>query len=237
MDTIDWNSFWNNYRTLEASTENDLFFQVGKTVNKQPVSEAVFNDSFEDIVKSLSLTENDTVLEMCCGNGLVTFPLSQISKTVYAFDFAPHLVDAAKKFKKSENIHYSVGDAKGKFFQLFSLEKIPNKYLMNDALGYFSPEDLTAILKYIAANSPKFSFYLTGIPNDFLKWNFYNTEERKDSYLEGVKRGDASNNGMGRWWKKSELLEIAESLGLKITLKNQIESISDYRMDVFFEKE
>ena len=237
METIDWNSFWNNYRTLDSGTESDLFFQVGKTVNKQPVSEAVFNAAFEDIVKSLSLKPDDSILEMCCGNGLVTFPLSQISKKIFAFDFTPHLIETAKKLKQNEKIEYAVGDAKGKFFELFSIHEMPSKYLMNDALGYFSPEDLTEILTYIAESPRKFSFYLTGIPNDSLKWNFYNTDERKKTYLDGVANGDASNNGMGRWWKKSELLEIAENLGLKVTLKNQIEAISNYRMDVLFEKE
>lgn len=237
MTTIDWNSFWNNYRTLESGTERDLFFQVGKTINKEPVSEAVFNASFEDIVNSLIIKETDTVLEMCCGNGLVTFPLSQITKKIYAFDFAPHLVEAAKKFKKNDTIVYKVGDAKASFLDLFQFDQIPNKYLMNDALGYFTPSELTQILLYIMKNVPIFSFYLTGVPNDALKWNFYNTEERKETYLNGVTNGDESNNGMGKWWKKSELLEIAESLDLKVTLKNQIPTISNYRMDVLFEKE
>jgi len=237
MDTIDWNSFWNNYRTLESETERDLFFQVGKTVNKEPVSEAVFNAAFEDIVNSLLIKPTDIVLEMCCGNGLVTFPLSQITKRIYAFDFVPHLIEAAKKFKQNDTIEYKVGDAKADFFNLFSLVQIPNKYLMNDALGYFTPMELTQILTYIMENVPRFSFYLTGIPNDALKWNFYNTDERKQTYLKGVEIGDESNNGMGKWWKKAELLEIAEALDLKITLKNQIQDISNYRMDVLFEKQ
>lgn len=237
MEKIDWNSFWNNYRNIESGTESDLFFQVGKTVNKAPVSQAVFNSAFEDIVKSLSLQKGDIILEMCCGNGLVTLPLSQIAKQIYAFDFTPHLIDAAVKFKQNDAIEYSVGDAKASFFDLFMIEEMPNKFLMNDALGYFNPEDLLEIIKYISTRAAKFSFYLTGIPNDALKWNFYNTEERKEAYLTGVTSGDESNNGMGRWWQKKELLEIAETLGLKVTLKNQVETISNYRMDVLFEKE
>ncbi|MFC6098042.1 class I SAM-dependent methyltransferase [Flavobacterium qiangtangense] len=237
MNTIDWNSFWNNYRALESRTERDLFFQVGKTVNKEPVSEAVFNAAFEDIVDSLSIKSKDTVLEMCCGNGLVTFPLSQITSKIYAFDFAPHLIEAAKRLKQNNTIEYKVGDAKASFLDLFSISQIPNKFLMNDALGYFSPNELLEILQYIIAKAPRFSFYLTGVPNDALKWNFYDTDERKETYLKGVENGDESNNGMGRWWKKSDLLQIAEGLGLKITLKNQISTISNYRMDVLFEKE
>lgn len=235
MDKIDWNDFWVNYRNIETHTESDLYFQVGKTVNKSPVSQEVFESALQDIVKSLAVKKEDVILEMCCGNGLLTYPLSQIASKIFAFDFTPHLIEAAKKFKKNSSIDYHVGDAKSSFFDLFEIEDYPEKYLMSDSLCYFTPEELKEIIIYILSKREKFVFYLTGVPNDSLKWNFYNTPERKKVYLDGVEAGDLTNNGIARWWKKAELLKIAEELDLKITLKNQ--SHTNFRMDVLFEKE
>ncbi|MES2588237.1 MAG: class I SAM-dependent methyltransferase [Bacteroidota bacterium] len=236
MKKINWNEFWINWRNIESEKEEDLFFQVGKTINKMPVSEEVFNEAFEDIVKKLELKKSDSLLEMCCGNGLVSLPLSLLSKKIYAFDFTPHLINSAKKFKQGENIEYLVGDAKSDFFSLFSFEDLPQKFLMNDALAYFTPDDLKLIIENIVNKTPTFLFYLTGIPNNDLKWNFYNTDERKKRYLELEEKKDDFFDGIGRWWKVEEIQKIAQDLNLKCTVQNQNSIISNFRMDVLFER-
>jgi hypothetical protein len=231
---IDWEEFWGNYRNIESREESDLFFQVGKTIDKKPVPKEMFENMIRNIAGVLGLSDKDVLLEMCCGNGLLTKPLSALCHSIYAFDFTPHLIETAKKFKQRNNIIYRIGDAKADFFRLFDFDNRPNKFLMNDSLGYFTPADLSSILGLMIKNAPDFSFYITGIPSDALKWNFYNTPERKASYLSYVKNGDESNNGMGRWWKNEEFSDIARSFNLKVSLENQAEAISNYRMNALF---
>jgi SAM-dependent methyltransferase len=236
MSKIDWEAFWAQYRNIESKEEKDLYYQVGKTINEQPIVAEAFNQMIENIVQTLSLNENDVLLELCCGNGLLTKPLSDFIKYVYAFDFSEHLVETAIKFKQKENIFYTKGDAKSDFFNLFEFQELPNKFLMNDSLAYFSPNDLRKIIENISNRNTFFSFYITCIPNDALKWNFYNTPERKQKYLTGLENGDEINNGLGRWWKENEFLEIGESLNLNVVLTNQYDSVSNYRINVLFEK-
>lgn len=235
MEKINWETFWSNYRNVESNQEEDLFFQVGKTINKEPISNDVFIEMIQNLESTLQLKSTDVLLEMCCGNGLLTKPLSAICKNVYAFDFTPHLIETAKKFKISNNIVYKAGDAKSDFFSLFDFQKLPNKYLMNDSLGYFTPYELKNILLLILGKVDNFSFYITGIPSDELKWNFYNTPERKKVYLSYSENSDESNGGMGRWWKSEEFISISEDLNLKVSLANQSKTISNYRMNVLFE--
>lgn len=232
---INWQSFWNEYRNVEAQQESDLFFQVGKTINKIPVTDDIFTTMIEDIVKSLNLTKNDILLELCCGNGLLTYPLSNFSKFVYAFDFTKQMIDNAKKFKQKGNIIYEVGDAKSNFFKLFRLEEIPNKFLINDSLAYFNLDELKAIVATIVSNSKNFALYITGIPCEELKWNFYDTEERKNLYLSNVENGDLSNNGMGRWWSFTELEAIAREFNLKCTIEMP-SKVYNYRMNILLKK-
>lgn len=237
MEKLDWQNFWANYRCIESQEETDLFYQVGKTINKKPISEFIFRQMVKDIILQLQLNDTDVLLEMCCGNGLLTKPLSEFSGSVYAFDFTKHLIETAKKFKQKDNVIYKVGDAKSDFFKIFDFQKKPTKYLMNDSLGYFTQTDLENILALIISNSKSFKFYITGIPTDSLKWNFYNTEDRKKTYLNAIKNGDETNNGMGKWWAENEFSEIAKRFNLKLTLSNQPKKISNYRTNVLFESE
>ena len=233
---IDWQSFWNSYRTIEAQQEADLFFQVGKTVNKLPISYDIFTKMVENIVQSLKLTKKDILLELCCGNGLLTYPLSNFSRFVYAFDFAKQMIDNAKRFKNNENINYTVGDAKANFFELFEFVEMPNKFLINDSLAYFTADDLQTILATILENSKNFSFYITGIPCEELKWNFYNTEERKKTYLSDVENGDSYNNGMGKWWSIEELKQLALAHGLECIIEMP-SKFYNYRVNALLEKQ
>jgi len=231
---IDWQTFWDHYRNIEVIQESDLFFQVGKTINKRPVNSLILKNMIEDIVQSLKLSKDDVLMELCCGNGLLTYPLSNFSKFIYAFDFTKQMIDNAEKFNHKINIIYKEGNANSDFFKLFDFEEKPNKFLINDSLAYFTLDDLKAIMAIIVRNSNSFSFYITGIPCEELKWNFYDTEERKKDYFSNLETGDIYNSGMGRWWFHSELQGVAMEFGLKCTIEMP-SKFYNYRMNALFE--
>jgi hypothetical protein len=196
----------------------------------------MFEIMIQDVVKKLSLRGDDVLLEMCCGNGLLTLPLSIYVKQIFAFDFTEHLVETAIKERKNDKIQYAVGDAKSDFFFNFEMTETPTKFLMNDSLGYFSPIELTQIIERITARTDHFLFYITGVPNENLKWNFYNTDERKAEYLVGLASGDTTAKGIGNWWKTEEFTRIAENLKISCVIENQEAHISNYRSNVLFKK-
>ncbi|GAA4155671.1 hypothetical protein GCM10022217_13920 [Chryseobacterium ginsenosidimutans] len=227
-----WGKFWENYAGGEATNEDDLYIQVGKTANRAPISKEVFENIVMDITEKLELKKTDILLEMCCGNGLFTFPLSHMVEYIYAFDFTKSLIDNALKFKSNRNIEYAVGNGKEDFTRIFKNE-LPTiqKFLINDAIAYFSPKDVELIIERISTISKDFKFYLTNIPNDENKWNFYNTPERKANYEKAIRSGDVFLSGMGRWWTKSEFITIAENFNLKIKIFDQTNEYS-YRMSI-----
>jgi hypothetical protein len=228
-----WNDFWKNYRNdFIPENEKDLLIQVGKTINKNPISNDEIDLIVNDIVDKLNLLKNDSLLEMCCGNGIITKKLSNQIQKIYAFDFTDHLVNCALKFNNANNIEYSIGDANKNFFNFFNEKKTIEKFLMSFSLGYFNVLELEQILIRIMKHSKKFSFYITEVPIDELKWNFYNTEERKKFYNNTSK--DEFNNGMGKWWKKNELIEIAKKYDLIINFFEISNISSNYRLNVLF---
>jgi hypothetical protein len=229
---MDWKDFWDNYRNIDGEVIPNRYSQVGKTVNKQPISKEVFNAMINDIALNLDLQEDDELMELCCGNGLLTEPLSRCVNKIFAFDFTEKLINVAKECNQFDNIVYEVGDAKDDLTSIFSRNITQSKFLMNDSLGYFTIEELTRIINQVRKDN--FLFYLTGVPSDALKWNFYNNEERKKAYLEEEMNGNAIFDGIGRWWKSDELLEIASLLGLKISIFRQPLKISSFRINVLF---
>ena len=49
-----------------------------------------------------------------------------------------------------------------------------------------------------------------------------------------MKNGDEFNDGIGRWWKDSELYELSIKLNLKLEIENQHNEISSFRMNAIF---
>ena len=186
----------------------------------------------QDIKSKLNLSSNDTLLEMCCGNGLLSKPLGNFVKEIYAFDFTERLIETAIKYKHSPNIQYKVGDAKGDLNGLFAYNQKPNKILMNDSLGYFDSDDLSKIVNGLIDRP--FFFYITGVPSDPLKWNFYNTDERKSRYKELYHSGNNHYDGIGKWWTCDDFFEIASKYNLDVVIESQPKIISTYRMNVLF---
>lgn len=233
-----WQSFWGSYRNADARTEDDLFVQVGKTIARQPIPRGMFAGMVKRIISRLELGCEDHLLDMCCGNGLISFELAQVAGRVTGVDFADHLIRAAMEFKALPNIDYRVGDVVSPIADLIGeasrgTRDMPGKYLMNDALAYFDPQALGAIVDNVCAarGGQPFRFLLTGIPNSALKWRFYDTPERKSRHEENLRAGDDTNDGLGRWWEPAEIEAVCARRGVQVRIENQPDAISNYRMD------
>lgn len=234
MELYDWEKFWREWHNEKAETEADLYYQVAKTVNKEPMKAEIFHAINESIIKILHVTPQDNFVELCCGNGLCTYEFRDKAARIVAVDFSPHLIEAAKEFKGAPNITY-VFENILTFLADFrkNWDFVPTKFLMNDSLAYFVPNQLEEIVNSIKTISDgQFTFLIRGIPNDDQKWNYYSKPEWKQRYLDNVAKGDITNDGLGRWWFPQEIMDICERAGVDCTIQNQSLPISNYRMDV-----
>jgi len=236
MTKVNWKEFWQTYRKTEVTNDKDLYFEVGKTVNKEPISQEALRHSIQLAADGLQLKSKDRLLELCCGNGLMTRYLAALVEQVYAVDFAEHLISHACQFRAAPNVHYVCADAVDFVNHLLTSKLyVPSKVLLGDALGYFEPSSLGEILTSVGQLTTRnFTFMATGIPSDELKWNFYNTPDRVRRYEENQIQEDNTNDGIGRWWRISELEELARDRGLKLDVQAQPASISNFRVDAVF---
>lgn len=234
-----WQEFWDNFLMKrhgkeEVQTEEDLYLQVARTVNRKPITKEAFDKIIEQITEDLALSADDVLVDFCCGNGLFTYELRDKVKQIIGIDFSQPIIDTANKFRSAANITYCLGSVVG-YMQTFNdnwPDTKPNKYLMNDSLAYFTVGDLEGMLNGIKGVSEAFTFLTRGVPNDGLKWNYYNTPERKQFYDELQAKGDLTNDGLGRWWKHTEVQAVCDKLQLNCVIRNQQLPLSDYRMDI-----
>ena len=228
----EWKTFFEGYRRRPVESDADLFVQVGRTVNGEPISEAEFQQDVQRVVDKLRLEPTDILFEHCCGNGLVSFELASRVRHVIGVDFTEHLIEAARQRRQRPNIEYHVGNALEPL-ERFTGSQRPTKYLMSFALAHFTPDELGVMLEHILAvnRHDTFLFLITGVPDVDSKWNFYDTPERKARHLENQQRGDRINDGIGRWWSSREIAEVASRHGLTAETEPERLGPKNYRMD------
>lgn len=228
-----WQAFWDRYRRYEAASEDDLFVQVGKTVGGRPIAAEVFARMLARVRTALSLTADDVLVDLCCGNGLLSFELAADVREVVAVDFAAHLIGDARRFKQRENIRYRVGDILEQAFVDLP-DDGASRFLMNDCLAYFDPARLHDILVRMLASRPRrgFRFVATDVPDHRRRGHFYDTAERRARLAELEARGDGLNDGVGRWWRADEIREVCAQLDLDVAIDAGAAGARGYRMDV-----
>jgi len=80
------------------------------TIGGQEVDDRQVELRVDSIVKNLRLASQDVLLDLCCGNGLLTKKISKYVSHIYAIDFSEGLISIAKAKNNSDNITYIIGD-------------------------------------------------------------------------------------------------------------------------------
>lgn len=232
---MNWNEFWQNYRNIDIKSDDDLLFQVALTVNKKPISKHLLFLMIEEIKNKLELNKEDILLDLCCGNGVLTHDLAKHCKNIIGIDFSKPFIENAKKYKNKENINYLIQDV-SRLDEINDVIKNANKVLFYGSLAYFSFDQIEHIFDYFSKTGYK-CIYIGNILNKDKKWNFFNTFKRKLNYLVNYKllRKDP---GLGKWWTFEEISLLAKKYNYKCTFieQNRLLSTAHYRFDILLTK-
>jgi hypothetical protein len=77
---------------------DDFWGQVKRTVNGTPVSQDQIDMIIDAVVTGLELNHNDTLLDLCCGNGALSTLLFKHCKGGLGVDFSEYLISIANKY-------------------------------------------------------------------------------------------------------------------------------------------
>lgn len=226
----DWEQFFTEYPTRFGDQE--YLKQVGATVGGQPISDWQFRQIISDICSLLEFQKDDVLLDLCCGNGLITKELAVKCQAVVGVDFSEPNLRVANRDHRPANVIYER-------MNVLRLQKVDhpkfspfNKILMYAALQYFTKQDLVRILNNILqVSTPGSTVLLGGIPDREKKWEFYDTPWKRLALLT---RTISGRERMGTWWNKETIRSTLDQMGLECEFHEQSDGIhtAHYRFDV-----
>ena len=112
--------------------------------------------------------------------------------------------------------------------------KIFTKVFMHEALAYINENQFDKILSDIKSiTSSDVKILIGGILDAQKKWNYFNTIQRKLTYLVKFKIL-GKEVGIGKWWNQKDIINIANRNGYqcKFIQQNSILHTAHYRFDV-----
>jgi cyclopropane fatty-acyl-phospholipid synthase-like methyltransferase len=217
--------------------ESEFLQQVGKTVSGKPISHDQFMAILLDIYKGLDLNKTDIVLDMCCGNGLVTAEIAKKCNSIIGIDHSDSLVKIAKEYYQPENITYYQGSILDPGIKTYFLNVRPfTKILMYEALQHFTEDDLATILEITTEiSTPNVVIFWGSIPDKDKIWDFYDTDEKREMYQIRKSRNEEK---IRNWWDKKIIEKECLRNGYKIQFlaQNPILHSAYYRFDVQLSK-
>ena len=234
---MNWKEFWDQQATLNSNPQA----QVGRVKKGLTVQAPVVEEITDRISTLLDVQPSDHLLDICCGNGILTLPLASKCHSIVGVDISTEQLALAQLNASKENIRYQLADA----IQL----------VQNPALAAISPPDgydkinlyfsfqyldtfnkgknaLQGMLHLLKNNG---LILLGDVPEQQHFHTFYPTFKSKVKYH--LKRL-LHKNDMGKFWSEKELQQICQKLGCEIKRLKQPPHFpySDYRCDYLIKK-
>jgi cyclopropane fatty-acyl-phospholipid synthase-like methyltransferase len=202
-----WKEYWENH--AKFSIDRDPQSQVLRTLNKTPVEDKIFKEILQDIESKMEISPNDKVLELCCGNGLITTYLASRCNRIVGVDFIPNLAEQID-IKKNTNISIIVEDITKVHFNSESFDKV----IIYAGLQYLDYKNVItlfeSVFRWLENNG---LFFIGDIPDQERIWDFYNSQDREKVYFESVKNNKPI---IGTWFNAKWL----EKLGVYANFNN-----------------
>lgn len=230
---IDWQKHWALFPG--SIPETDYLRQVGKTVNKKPISSADISLIISQILNLMKVNSDDDILDLCCGNGFITYEIAKNCKTITGIDYSSTLIAVANKYKNAHNISY-INDNVLNVEYIYSGKKI-SKIYMYEALQHFTKDEFNALLTALAViANDDVVILLASVPDKQKKWLYYNSIRRK---LDYIKKIITNKEAIGTWWDYNVIDEICKCNGFTSVKINQNPALytSHYRFDVLITRQ
>lgn len=223
----DWRKHWMSFPT--GFGPDEYLQQVGKVWHGKPIAEAQMRALVTDIHKKLGLSADSTLLDLCCGNGILTHQLARTCSMTVGIDFSRPLISVARRahpLPSGEYIQASVLELGGR-----DIGGPFTHILCYEALQHFAEWQLGALLDAIlhqATDDPV--IVLGSIPDEQRKWDFYCTPEYRADYLARLELGEEA---IGTWWPSVLIEDACRQRGLVAEILEQpsILHTSHYRFD------
>ncbi|MES2558979.1 MAG: class I SAM-dependent methyltransferase [Bacteroidota bacterium] len=229
---MNWQQFWQGQGKQSHPLE-----QVGRRGGQLTQEDTFLKNYATHIAGQISLNADDVLLDVCCGNGLLTQYFAPYCKEVVGVDFSEQHIAYAKQHFETDNLNFYCGNAL-ELYRVAGLKEhtftkatlcFSFQYFESVQLGLLALEQLCNLLP---ANG---LIYLSDIP-DREKWFIYYDTPVK--MLRLLKQMLLQQNNMGKFWSEEELAIISQKCNATGTKITQPETFpyAHYRMDYLIRK-
>ena len=112
-----------NYYTQRVSQSDNLLYQVGKTVDGEPVSAAQLDLITGAIRQGLQLSPDDALVDFGCGNGLLTNVIAPQVKSIVGVERNLALYEQACRYIRQPNASFVQADVLRADVSLLAFDK------------------------------------------------------------------------------------------------------------------
>jgi ubiquinone/menaquinone biosynthesis C-methylase UbiE len=99
---VDWNGLWNkSLQNLPKKNNPESWNNIASKFNEWMEKD----DYPEKLLNRIELDSNDSVLDIGCGNGVITIPLAQKATKVTAMDISSKMLEILKKNAKNSGLN------------------------------------------------------------------------------------------------------------------------------------
>lgn len=220
-------SYWKKYWNKVAESDSLL-----KQVQRDAIDAQQMEEICVHISQVIDLKATDELLDVCCGNGLISSALAENCTSVMGVDFSHKLIDQARESQK-HNMHYVVEDA---LCLTNSIDQRFDKIVLYFSFQYFDfKQGLIVIGELKKLLKPGGVIYIGDVPNARYFWTYYDTFMKRLFYF---KQWLFKQPKMGKFWSEQEVRALATANGLKVEMRTQPNHLphAHYRFDIIFRK-
>jgi len=225
-----WKKYWSDKNNFVKSDNQK---SVGRTKNGVTIKESNWARTINYILEILSISEEDDLLELCCGNGEVIGNLAPYCKSATGVDFSNYLLKQFSK-KIENNVHIIQDDVLKIDFKKNSFDII----ILYFAIQHFDEKESINLIE----NSLKWlkkggKLFIGDIPDESKKWKYISKPEYKLDYIRRVVDNEPK---IGSWFHKDFFLALQyyfSNINVKVIDQPSYQINSSYRYDVLIEKQ
>lgn len=187
---------------------DDLWRQVRRSVGGKAVGKDQIEMIVAAVLQGLELDTRDVVLDLCCGNGVLSDRIFDSCRGGLGVDFAEYLIGIARRhFERPGEREYVVGDVEEFAATAADTERF-SKVLCYGSFAYLSEESAHALLQHLRDRFPAVRRLFIGNLPDKAKLDDF---RRLRSELSGVENDHES--ALGLWRTMEEFAQLAAGAG------------------------
>jgi len=207
---------------------DDFWGQVKRTVNGKPIAQEQIDMIVDAVCRGLALSPDDTLLDLCCGNGALTTYFFEKCSGGVGVDFSEPLITVAHRhFVKRPQEKFILQDVVG-FVNTYEAPERFTKALCYGSFMFLPKQTAYTLLKSLGLRFQCIKkLYIGNLPDKSKMSEFFADKE----YTQGIENDPGAPIGI--WRMENEFIDLAGKTGWHVELFRMPEQFyaAHYRFD------